>query len=136
MLDEAEGGGKLAKVGEAVRRVGIAPVAVEQERADAERLRALDVVLDRVADHRRVRRLDLAVGQSAEVTAAWVQFPSFEVKPLPQRYTRLSDYRYRYESFAPGFETEIEVEQSIRKTTSFCTERSRWLRTFGVMSTR
>ena len=45
-----------------------------------------------------IRRLDLAVGASAEITAAWVRFPDLAVLRLPQRYTRLATYRYRYES--------------------------------------
>ncbi|WIG59873.1 MAG: hypothetical protein OJF49_002621 [Ktedonobacterales bacterium] len=56
-----------------------------------------------------IRRLDLAVGQSAEVTAAWVRFPEFTVEPLAQTYTRLDERRYRYES-ATGFVAEITVD--------------------------
>jgi hypothetical protein len=58
-----------------------------------------------------IRRLNLAVGQSAEVTAVWVQFPSLEIKPLPQRYTRLAQDRYRYESNYGAFVAELEVDQ-------------------------
>ena len=57
-----------------------------------------------------IRRLNLKVNQSADVTAAWIRFPALDVQPLPQRYTRLSDRLYRYES-ANGFVTEIEVDE-------------------------
>jgi uncharacterized protein len=37
-----------------------------------------------------IRRLNLEVGQSREVTAAWLKFPDLTLGTLPQRYTRLS----------------------------------------------
>ncbi|MED5017310.1 putative glycolipid-binding domain-containing protein [Paenibacillus chibensis] len=45
-----------------------------------------------------IRRLGLKVGDSAEVTAAWVRFPEFDVMPLQQIYTRLQDGEYEYRS--------------------------------------
>lgn len=57
-----------------------------------------------------IRRLNLAVGESADVTAAWVRFPELTVEPLAQRYTRLDERRYRYES-ASGFVAELEVDE-------------------------
>lgn len=56
-----------------------------------------------------LRRLELAIGESREVTAAWVRFPELTVEPLPQRYTRLDTDRYRYES-ATGFTAELRVD--------------------------
>lgn len=58
-----------------------------------------------------LRRLPVAPGESRDVTAAWVLFPSLEVKPLAQTYTRLDARRLRYES-ATGFATEIEVDDA------------------------
>ena len=57
-----------------------------------------------------VRRLHLAIGQSAEVTAAWVKLPDLAIEPLHQTYTRLSSDWYRYES-ATGFSAEIRVDE-------------------------
>ena len=45
-------------------------------------------------------------GFRASPDAAWVLFPSLEVKLLEQTYTRLDARRLRYES-ATGFSTEI-----------------------------
>jgi hypothetical protein len=45
-----------------------------------------------------IRRLNLEIGESREVTAAWVRFPALSVQPLRQRYTRLGEHAYRYES--------------------------------------
>lgn len=57
-----------------------------------------------------IRRLNLAVGASAEVTAAWVRFPALVVQPLRQRYTRLAPDRYLYESLESDFTAELTVD--------------------------
>jgi len=60
-----------------------------------------------------IRRLGLAVGASADLTAAWVRFPDLAVQPLPQRYTRLGERTYLYESLRDGvvvFHARLEVD--------------------------
>jgi hypothetical protein len=57
-----------------------------------------------------IRRFRLAVGHSQDLLAAWVQFPSLTVGPAHQRYTRLSEHRYRYESLHSGYQAEITVQ--------------------------
>lgn len=57
-----------------------------------------------------IRRLGLNVGESRDVTAAWVRFPDLEVEPLPQRYVRLGETRYRYESRGGTFTAEVETD--------------------------
>ena len=59
-----------------------------------------------------VRRLNLPVGGSVEVTAAWLRFPSFTLEPLPQRYTRLDEQIYRYESGSGRFVADLRVDQA------------------------
>jgi uncharacterized protein len=56
-----------------------------------------------------IRRLNLEVGSSASVIAAWVKIPELTVQPLSQRYTRLTRNTYRYESNT-GFSAEITVD--------------------------
>jgi hypothetical protein len=56
-----------------------------------------------------IRRLELKVGESKKIIAAWVKFPGLEIQPLAQTYTRLSENRYRYES--PGFSAELHVDE-------------------------
>jgi uncharacterized protein len=58
-----------------------------------------------------IRRLDLPVGGTAPVRAAWLKFPEFVMEPLEQRYTRESDRRYRYES-ATGFSAALDVDDA------------------------
>jgi hypothetical protein len=56
-----------------------------------------------------IRRLQLEVGQEATVQAAWLRFPSFELEPLEQRYRRLDETTYRYESAGGRFVTVLQV---------------------------
>jgi hypothetical protein len=57
-----------------------------------------------------IRRLDLAIGQSAEIVTAYVSFPDMAVFPDPQRYTRISERTYLYESRDSEFRGEIDVD--------------------------
>jgi hypothetical protein len=57
-----------------------------------------------------IRRLGLAVGESADVVAAWILLPRLDVKPLSQRYTRVAERRYRYESRGGVFAVELDVD--------------------------
>ena len=59
-----------------------------------------------------IRRLALALGQAAEVRAAWLRFPSFELEPLPQVYRRLAESTYRYESAGGQFVADLQVGSS------------------------
>ena len=56
-----------------------------------------------------IRRLGLEIGQQAEVKAAWLRFPSFELEPLSQIYFRLDETTYHYSSNAGQFVREITV---------------------------
>ena len=56
-----------------------------------------------------IRRLNLQVGSSESIIAAWVKFPELTVQPLSQRYTRLGKNTYRYASNT-GFSAEIAVD--------------------------
>ena len=58
-----------------------------------------------------IRRLHLAIGESAEVKAAWLRFPSFKLEPLPQRYHHLDEDTYRYESAGGQFVADLKVNQ-------------------------
>jgi hypothetical protein len=59
-----------------------------------------------------IRRLNLAVGQAAEVKAAWLRFPSFKLEPLTQQYRRLDQSTYRYESSGGQFVADLKVNRS------------------------
>jgi hypothetical protein len=55
-------------------------------------------------------RLDLAIGESADIVNAWVPFPEFVLKPAVQRYTRIGERRYRYEQPEIDFAADLDVD--------------------------
>lgn len=57
-----------------------------------------------------IRRLALRPGEARDVTAAWVKFPDLTVEPLPQRYLRTEEGRYRYQSRGGDFTADITVD--------------------------
>ncbi|CAN5582339.1 putative glycolipid-binding domain-containing protein [soil metagenome] len=56
-----------------------------------------------------IRRLKLAIEESAPAAAVWVQFPTLAIEILRQTYTRLSESTYRYES-SSGFTADLIVD--------------------------
>jgi hypothetical protein len=56
-----------------------------------------------------IRRLGLAVGEAADVRAAWLRFPGFALEPLDQRYRRVGPGAYRYESAGGAFVADLAV---------------------------
>ncbi|MGH9459115.1 MAG: putative glycolipid-binding domain-containing protein [Thermoanaerobaculia bacterium] len=58
-----------------------------------------------------IRRLDLAVGERADVRAAWLRFPNLQLEPLAQAYVRTGESTYRYES-ATGFTADLRVDEN------------------------
>ena len=55
-----------------------------------------------------IRRWQLEVGQTKEITAAWITFPDLEIKKSKQQYTRIADNRYHYESATATAELEVD----------------------------
>ena len=59
-----------------------------------------------------IRRLRLAIGDQAEVRAAWLRFPGFVLEPLPQVYRRTAERTYRYESAGGAFVRDLAVDDA------------------------
>ncbi|HEV7838999.1 MAG TPA: putative glycolipid-binding domain-containing protein [Gemmatimonadaceae bacterium] len=57
-----------------------------------------------------IRRLELKIGASAQVRAAWLRFPELELEVLDQVYTRLAHDRYRYVSAGGAFQRDLTVD--------------------------
>jgi uncharacterized protein len=55
-----------------------------------------------------IRRLALAIGEAAEVTAAWIRVPAATTEPLVQRYERTGTHTWRYT--AGAFDATLEVD--------------------------
>lgn len=49
-----------------------------------------------------IRRMDLAVGESAPVRSAWLRFPELRLEPLEQVYTREAELSFRYHALVDG----------------------------------
>jgi hypothetical protein len=59
-----------------------------------------------------IRRLNLSPGQSAEVRAAWIHFPSFNLEPLEQVYRPIDKTTYHYESEGGSFIAQLRVNDN------------------------
>jgi uncharacterized protein len=58
-----------------------------------------------------INRLKLRIGARQTLDAAWVRFPDFQIERLAQRYVRLSEVEYRYESAVSGFKARLSVDE-------------------------
>lgn len=56
-----------------------------------------------------IRRLGLAIGEHAEVQTVYLDIPSLRVQRLPQRYQRLTDTTYAYESPVHDYRAVLQV---------------------------
>jgi hypothetical protein len=57
-----------------------------------------------------IRRLDLPIGASRDLEMAYIRVPELGVEPDPQRYTRLGDRLYRYESRDSNFTADLPLD--------------------------
>jgi uncharacterized protein len=57
-----------------------------------------------------IRRLELDVGDAAQTDALWVRFPELTLERLPQRYSRVADRKYSYESHGGTFRADLDVD--------------------------
>lgn len=59
-----------------------------------------------------IKRLQLSIGQVADIKVAYLKVPDFELVADPQRYTRIATNLYKFESVDTDFVAEIEVDQN------------------------
>ncbi len=60
-----------------------------------------------------IRRLDLDVGDTANIVAAWIRFPELDVVANQQHYTRIASDRWRYRSGEYDFELVIDAPSGL-----------------------
>ena len=60
-----------------------------------------------------IRRLDLAVGERADVRTAWVRFPELQVETLEQSYQREAARVFRYDALVDGerFHARLDTDE-------------------------
>ena len=70
----------------------------------------IDIAVTPFTNTLPIRRLNLEVGASAEVDVVYVTVPDLTLSPAPQRYTRLDDRLYHFESLDSGYTADITVD--------------------------
>ena len=70
----------------------------------------IDLNFSPVTNTLPIRRLNLKVGETRAVKAAWLRFPSFQLEPLEQTYARIDERTVRYES-GSGFAATLTVNE-------------------------
>jgi hypothetical protein len=60
-----------------------------------------------------IRRLNLAVGERADVRTAWVRFPELRVEALEQSYERAAARVFRYDALVDGerFQARLDTDE-------------------------
>ena len=74
----------------------------------------VDIMVTPLTNTLPIRRLQLALGESREISVVYIAAPDLSIRPFRQRYTRLDDVdsgqRYRYESLDSGFTAVLPVD--------------------------
>lgn len=75
----------------------------------------VDIMVSPLTNTLPIRRLQLAPGESREISVVYIAAPDLSIRPFQQRYTRLDDAadgrsRYRYESLESGFTAVLSVD--------------------------
>ncbi len=62
-----------------------------------------------------IQRLNLAIGEVAEITVAYINVPTMQVTAVKQHYTRLEDNddgeHYQYAGYPSGYQAELVVDR-------------------------
>ncbi|MFL1675517.1 putative glycolipid-binding domain-containing protein [Paenibacillus dendritiformis] len=83
-----------------------------EPRDDLSGLKDIDIGVTPSTNVLPIRRMKLAAGEAAAVTAVWICFPQLTVQPLKQSYERLEDNAYLYRSIASGYTARLEVDDN------------------------
>jgi len=70
----------------------------------------VDISITPLTNMLPIRRLGLDVGESAEILVGYIDVPTLTLRPAAQRYTRLTDRTYRYES--GSFRADVTVDDA------------------------
>lgn len=70
----------------------------------------IDIGLSPATNALPIARMTAGGVERADVCVAWVRFPSLDVVPATQRYTRVGPGVWRYESITSGFSAQLHVD--------------------------
>jgi hypothetical protein len=79
-------------------------------RKDLRRCIDVDLTLTPFTNTLPIRRLKLRDGESAEIDVVYFEVEKWEVRPAPQRYTRLNKNTYHFESLDIDFNATLKVD--------------------------
>jgi len=71
----------------------------------------VDISLTPFTNTLPINNLGLAVGESAVIGVVYFDMEKLEVKPVKQKYTRVAEREYEYESLVTGFKAVLEVDE-------------------------
>lgn len=57
-----------------------------------------------------IRRLQLKTGDCSTIKVLYLDILNHSIRPVEQRYTRISEYEYKYEDVPPGFDATVQVD--------------------------
>ncbi|TQK18782.1 hypothetical protein FBY40_1271 [Microbacterium sp. SLBN-154] len=81
-----------------------------EHRGDLAGATEIDIQATPLTNTLPIRRLGLAVGESADIDTAWIAVPALTVVRDPQRYTRLDERQWLYESRDSDFRAILTVD--------------------------
>lgn len=81
-----------------------------EHRGDLDGATEIDIQATPLTNTLPIRRLDLAVGESADIDTAWIAVPALTVVRDPQRYTRVGERQWLYESRDSDFRAVLTVD--------------------------
>jgi hypothetical protein len=70
----------------------------------------IDIALTPFTNTLPIKRLKLAVAKEAEVQVVYFDMLEGIVKPVQQRYTRVTEHSYHYENIPNDFEADIRID--------------------------
>ncbi|RZJ64398.1 MAG: hypothetical protein EOO50_15690 [Flavobacterium sp.] len=72
----------------------------------------IDISLTPLTNSLPIKRLQLKVGESVEINVVYIDPENNKIFPAAQRYTRLDDLKYRFETIPNDFEAVILVDEN------------------------
>lgn len=71
----------------------------------------IDISLTPFTNLLPIRRLNLSKAEQQKIDVLYIDVFNSEIKPLQQKYTRLSDFEYKYENVPNDFEAVITTDE-------------------------
>jgi hypothetical protein len=72
----------------------------------------VDISLTPFTNTLPIRRLNLKENETATINVIYFDILNHQIKPVPQRYTRISSTEYHYQNVVDDFEATIRVDES------------------------